>query len=307
MTGGLKVNSQWRIDAMDAELMEKLHNSLFIESACSSDTLSMYNLGRCLWAGKTDFCEAVIAESPVYGKVLFIDKELQSSASDEVMYHEHLVHPVMTAKAHVNAKKVLVVGGGEGATVREVLKWDSVASVDWVDIDGKLVDLCRIFLKYADEALYSDPRVTYKADDILNFLQSSNTLYDVIILDLPDPDVETLESAGHEEFELYGPKFWDIIRGALTPDGAIVSHAGPVSPGADEKARRAGLAWIQQSTHFPASSSYHCLIPSFQGEWGFWMSCAPRFDVELPRGLRIMNNETMKYAFTWPSYWNANF
>jgi len=303
---------------MDSELMEKLHGSRFVESACSSDTLSMYSIDRCLWAGRTDFCEAVIAKSPIHGNILFIDKELQSAESDEALYHEHLVHPVLAATANIAEKRVLVVGGGEGATVREVLKWDTsaVKSVDWVDIDGMLVNLCKEHLGWADESVYTNSRVSYSSQDIRVFLMNQTQKYEIIILDLPDPDVDSLLEAdgtteSNTEFALYGPRFWEVLYNSLSPGGAIVSHAGPISPGFDEKERRPGLAWIQQAAtrfgSFMNSASYHVVIPSFQGEWGFWMSCAPRFDVVLPGGLRVMDNETIRHAFVWQKYWFARF
>jgi len=274
----------------------------------------MYSIDRCLWAGRTDFCEAVIAKSPIYGNILFIDKELQSAESDEALYHEHLVHPILSATAHIAEKRVLVVGGGEGATVREVLKWNATAvkSVDWVDIDGTLVNLCKEHLKWAG-SVYTDARVLYHAADIREFLLKQAKKYDVIILDLPDPDVDTLTLAvgtteSNTDFALYGSRFWDLIRKALSAVGAVVSHCGPISPGIDEKERRPGMSWIRQNTpEFTKSSFYHVVIPSFQGEWGFWMSCEPRYNVILPRDFRIMDNDTMKHAFVWPKYWFAEF
>jgi spermidine synthase len=296
---------------MNEVLMESLHGSRYLESACSADTISMYSIDRCLWAGNTGFGEIVIAKSPVYGDVMFIDKELQSAESDEAIYHEHLVHPVMAATAHILNRKVLIVGGGEGATAREVLKWDSVSEVQWVDIDGMLVDLCRRHLSWADDTVYNDPRLHYHAHDIRQFFRENTTQFDVIILDLPDPDVDTLEGTIDtlENYTLYGQHFWQAVRNHLQPAGAVVSHVGPISPGGEESKNRSGLAWVRDTAtgaNIGASGHpYHVCIPSFQGEWGFWMSCAPVINPELPQGLRIMDSEVMRLAFTWPAYWSS--
>jgi spermidine synthase len=284
----------------------------FVESACSSDIHSVYPIDHVFWAGDSDVCEIVIAHSPTFGRCLFLDKEMQSSEADEAIYHEHLVHPVMASLAERPNKRVLIVGGGEGATAREVLKWgpESVSEVVWVDIDGDLVDLCRRHLCYAEDAVYNDPRLRFYAADIRSFLAQDFTNFDVIILDLPDPDVDELhENPDNPVFyTLYGPTFFDAIKMHLAPDGAIASHCGPISPGVDGSVRRAGLTWIRGMSvecGLGKGHAYHTTIPSFQSEWGFWMSCAPHKSPVFPSGLRIMDRNAAAYAFTWPAFWHV--
>lgn len=303
---------------VNPELQTSLAGSRYVEAACSSDTVSLYSLSHCYWAGSSPFCEIVIAESPIYGKVLFLDKELQSAETDEAIYHEHLVHPVMNATAGRERKRVLIVGGGEGATAREVLKWSpsSVAHVDWVDIDGGLVDLCRRHLSWASDSVYNDRRLHFYAEDIRTFLASrvAGMFYDVIILDLPDPDVEALRDLrvadSATEYPLYGRQFWRMMRNHLAVDGALVTHCGPISPAGDPYERRAGLMWILEMGReygFGFGSAYHTCISSFQSDWGFWMSCAPCDQDRFPVGLAVINCESQRYAFTWCSYWNSPF
>ena len=260
------------------------------------------------WAGRTDFQDVVIAESPTYGKVLFLDGELQSSSSDEAIYHEHLVHPLLASLSGIPNKKVLVVGGGEGATVREVLRWsaDAVASVDWVDIDGDLVELCQKHLEWADNSVHNDSRLMFCPDDINSFLDRTPGLYDAIILDLPDPDVEMLNEAGAMSDALYGPRFRERLMSHLALGGGIVTHCGPIRPGADTVACGMGMVWIKEQLFkgmevFP----YHVCIPSFQGEWGFMMNTAPLVTPVFPTGLRVMDTVVQNLAFTWPKYWTA--
>lgn len=300
-------------------LMESLRGSRFLESACTADTVSMYSIDHCLWAGTTPYCEAVIAQSPVHGKVLFIDKEIQSAESDERIYHEHLVHPVMAATASRPARRVLIVGGGEGATAREVLRYsaDSVALVHWVDIDKPLVDLCRRHLYFAEDAVYNDPRLVYFGQDIRTFLSETEVEYDVVILDLPDADVDELiavstASAPESEgvYPLYGHRFFSALRSCLAEGGAIASHAGPISPGGNPVVTRAGLSWIQglaAEIGLGVGYAYHVGIPSFQGEWGFWMSVPPAVAPVFPEALCVMDAATQTYAFTWPAYWTSPF
>ena len=291
----------------DNGMIKRLGNGVFTETACSADVHSNYPLSRVFWAGRTEFQEVVIAESPTYGRVLFLDGELQSSSSDEAIYHEHLVHPIMAALAGIPNKRVLVVGGGEGATVREVLRWSSVASVDWVDIDGDLVELCRQHLGWAADSVREDSRLMFCPDDINSYLDRTPGLYDVIILDLPDPDVEALDEASSLSDELYGSRFRERIMSHLAAGGAVVTHCGPIRPGADAVACREGMVWMRDQLFkgmevFP----YHCCIPSFQGEWGFMMTVSPAVDsAEFPAGLRVMDHVVEHLAFTWAGYWTS--
>lgn len=231
-----------------------------------SDAVTTYRLERTLWSGSTKACESVlIAESPAYGRLLFLDGELQSASSDEHIYHESLVHPVMaSAVSHFGTPlKVLVVGGGEGATVREVLYWKNV-EIDWVDIDGELVDLCERYLNWALGSR-QDKRVKFYAEDICSFLTRSGN-YDVIILDLPDPDGDT----GY----LYSTSFWTDLSKHLVVGGRIVTHVGPVSPVAATTRYGPGFERVRAMAAvagltFGVTGFYRIGIPSFQGDWGF--------------------------------------
>jgi len=223
----------------------------------------------------------IIADSPVYGRMLFLDGELQSASADERIYHEALVHPVM-ASLPISDASVLVVGGGEGATVREVLRW-SISHVDWVDYDADLVDLCREHLNWAP-SVYDDPRVNFQAADI----QTANlrAQYDVIILDLPDPDGET--------GWLYSAEFWTSMKRRLTTRGRLVTHCGPVRLFGciGEVFKR-----VREFLMTPYQGKYLVPIASFQGEWGFWMwgrtFANPWSSAELPGGLRVATRDQM--------------
>jgi spermidine synthase len=234
-----------------------------------SDARTIYPVVRRVWSGRTTWQAVEIAESPTYGRLLFLDGELQSASADEVVYHEALVHPVMAGAvvtAAGRALRILVVGGGEGATVREVLRWSDVERVDWVDIDGELVALCEEHLGWAP-GVRADPRVRFFAEDVRAVLpRAGRGEYDVVILDLPDPDGET----GY----LYSPDFWHDIQRVLRDEGGrLVTHCGPVRPfgSVGEGFQRIWGAGVASVGGF-----YHIGIPSFQGEWGFWMMVTGR-------------------------------
>lgn len=257
-----------------------------------SDACTSYQLTP-IWKGSTQFQEVMIGDSPVYGRMLFLDGELQSASADEHIYHETLVHPVMALAPE--GARVLVVGGGEGATVREVLKW-SPSSVDWVDIDGELVDCCREHLGWATD-VYEDARVVYYPEDIEKVLPRLGS-YDVIILDLPDPDGDT----GY----LYSVFFWRDLILHLATDGVLVSHCGPVRP-------YGGIGAGYQRIHKTIGSVgwnlfYHVGIPSFQGEWGFYMfrrsTPGPLQERALPSGLRIVDHDQLNAWASPTKLWN---
>jgi spermidine synthase len=272
------------------------------ERAPLQQTSTRYTVARCLYAGMTDSAYTVIIENVDYGRMLFLDGELQSTSYDEHIYHETLVHPIMMALDTINDKRILVIGGAEGATVREVLKWgpNKVSRVDWVDIDGALVNICRDRLRYVEGDISTQGRVNYYCADIMAYLRGPTTegLYDCIIIDLPDPDPQ--------EQVLYREQFWRRIRRALKARGAVVSHVGPVEPGAR---RQEGLNIVRAGAaihnRFGHGYAYHTLMPSYQGEWGFWMSCSPTFGGTFPENCRVMTNHYLGTIFHWDRHWEV--
>jgi spermidine synthase len=281
--------------------MDHTMTSLFTEVS-ESDAITTYRLKEPVWSGITKAgVNVLVADSTTYGRMLFLDGELQSAESDEHIYHESLVHPVMSSA--VENATVLVIGGGEGATVREVLRWNP-AAIDWVDYDKDLVDACRMHLRWAPD-VYKSPIVRYFPADIRVVLPELGRKYDVIILDLPDPDGDT----GY----LYSPEFWSDMRNHVTENGKIVTHCGPVRPfgivgggfyRSFTESQAGGLQW--SSAQF-----YRICIPSFQGDWGFivWQNGnnPPVFSAErLPAGLRVVDSvqlrEFTELPFLWRTY-----
>ncbi len=266
------------------------------EAACSSEIVSMYPVSCVLWAKKTNYAEAILAECPGLGKTLFLDNEIQSSERDEHIYHECLVHPVMSAAP--NRQKVLIVGGGEGATVREVLKWPDVEKVMWIDIDKEVVEACHQYLGWLPEHQRNDDRVEYKGMDIRDFLKENAEMYNVVILDLPDPDIRL---SIRDSENLQNLAFWRGIRKSMTVDGVFVTHVGPTRLPDEpcpfewmmEGAKEAGIA--------VNPGKYHAVIPSFQNDWSFLMSCKPRFERPLPV-CRYLTAGTQRYIFQWPEF-----
>jgi len=210
---------------------------------------------------KTAFQEMFIVESGAYGKALVLDGKWQSSTVDEFLYHEPLVHPAMIL--HGAARKVLVLGGGEGATVREVLRWNSVEQAAMVDIDGEVVDACRQYLPEMHQQVFENPRCRLVIGDALDFLDTTTDQWDVIISDLSDP----IESG--PSFKLFTQEYFEKARRVLSPDGFFVLQAGPVCP--TELGLHARLAKTL-STVFQDVLSYNSYISTYGRPWGFLLA-----------------------------------
>jgi spermidine synthase len=271
---------------------------LFTEVS-ESDAITSYRLEAPVWTGKTTAgVDVVVADSSMYGRMLFLDGELQSTESDEHIYHESLIHPTMSGIGE--GARVLVVGGGEGATVREVLRW-LPSVVDWVDYDKDLVDACRIHLRWAP-GVYTNPVVRYLAADIRDVLNDM-TIYDVIVLDLPDPDGDT----GY----LYSTEFWRDMCEHVRVGGRIVTHCGPVRPfsGVGGGFTRIRDSSIAGGLSWDSARFYRICIPSFQGDWGFvaWSigEKAPDFTVDaaVPKGLKVIDAVQLREFTELPLVW----
>lgn len=296
----------------DLARMQQLEaEGVVFEAPQAGSTHTGFAITRCMWAGHTRAgADVVLAESPTYGTLLMLDGELQCSEYDRDQYHEALVHPLMHALAGVPKKRVLIVGGGEGATARELLRYgsDAVASVLWVDIDPDLVHLCRRHLAWAGDEVYNDPRLTYLAADCALVLQdATQPPFDAIVIDLPDPAGEDDAAGVAAQGYLYSAAFWQDVKGRLAPGGGVVSHAGPVEPGVHAQSRRAGLHRLQRSMDAAGLGSghaYHSLIPSFQGEWAWLMNLPPAVGTtNAVPDLAVFDADWQAEAFHWHRSW----
>ena len=222
------------------------------------------------------------------GRIQFyINGAIQFDSIDEYRYHESLVHPVMlSTRSHEN---ILIIGGGDGMAIREVLKYNDVQHITLVDLDPAITTLFRDHptLSKLNNYSYSSPKVKVINQDAWKFIEQSRVLYDVIIIDLPDPNNLSLS-------RLYSQTFYHIIKKQLSKGGAMVTQAS--SPIYTHRA-----FWsIEKSIESVGFRTlpYHTYIPSF-GEWGFVL--ASRFDIRLdetnlPIGLRYIDRDILKKA-----------
>lgn len=207
---------------------------------------------------KTQYQEMYIVETGTYGKALVLDGKWQSCTGDEFLYHEPLVHPAMIY--HGSPKKVLVLGGGEGATVREILRWKTVEKVVMVDIDGDVVDACREYLPEMHQNAFDDPRLEVVIGDAIEYIEKTTEKWDIVISDLSDPIEEG------PSYPLFTKEYFEKIHRILDESGFFVLQAGPVAPG--EIKMHARLINTVKSV-YPHVQSYCSYTSTYGSPWGF--------------------------------------
>jgi spermidine synthase len=226
-----------------------------------------YAISRVLVWKRTRFQDLAIVESRSFGKALLLDGNWQSSVVDEFLYHEPLVHPAMVL--HGSPRSVAILGGGEGATLREALRWRSVERVTMVDLDGEVVDACREHLPEMHQGAYDDPRVELVIGDARDWLESARDEYDVIVSDLSEP----LEHG--PAYELFTREYFEKVRGVLAANGFFSLQAGCTAP--NDISIFARVANTLSSV-FEHTRPYETNVPSFGTPWGFVLASSRKLD-----------------------------
>jgi spermidine synthase len=254
--------------------------------------------------------EIVLARSSPYQRIvvtrgrgsfqLFLNGGLQFSSADEYRYHEALVHPAMMAAWRSLGRaptRALVLGGGDGLAVRELLRYPELQEVVLVDLDRAVTELAARhgLLRQQNQGALTSPRVRVVNDDAMRWLQTPPALdrpFELIIADFPDPSSFAVG-------KLYTTRFYSLLRRVLHPQGALVVQS--TSP---LLARRS--YWCIAQTLRAAGFAvwpYHAFVPSF-GEWGYMLAQLPSADqkllpdgVHLPAGLRYLDERSLASLF----------
>ncbi len=230
---------------------------VFVEDSDDFDSFT-YRLSRVLFSGRTAFQNVLIADTYNYGRTLMLDGAIQSSEDDEALYHEVLVQPAMLR--HPDPRDVLIIGGGEGATLREVLVHRTVRTATMVDLDREVVELCREHLPTWHRGAFDEPRAKLVFDDGRKFIAETDALYDVVIIDV----VDMLDNGPAQA--LYTRQFYELLKKRLRPGGIVVVQALEFSF-LDDKMHVALSRTLR--TVFSQVHSYRAHIPSFLSAWGF--------------------------------------
>lgn len=249
-----------------------------------------------LFTDQTEYQHLAVINTVEFGRALVLDGIVQTTEKDEFIYHEMIAHPALMS--HPNPQKVLVIGGGDGGTVREVIKHPTVKQVDLVEIDEKVIWASREYLPTISCGL-DDSRVRIFVEDGLKFIKGKPDYYDVIIIDSSDPIGPAVE--------LFGDSFYKDVYNALKEDGIMAAQTeSPLF-------NRELLASINKRIAgiFPVAKTYlTCIATYIGGFWSFTIGSKKydptevgadkqRFDL---MKLKYYNPEIHKACFVLPNF-----
>ena len=236
---------------------------LFLERDPFSPIRYAYKAQQVVHREQTEFQEILVLDCAHFGRVLVLDGVVQLTESDEFFYHEMLTHVAL--HAHPQPENVLIIGGGDGGTLREVAKHSPVKIIDLVELDHRVVEVSRQYLPTV-AASFDDPRLSMACMDGATFLQQSDRRFEVIIIDCTDP-VGPAEGLFSDEF------FADAIN-RLTPDGILVVQTESLH------FHRSFVADVQRrlSQLFAIADLFTVSLATYAGNWWTFSIGSKRYD-----------------------------
>ncbi len=230
---------------------------------------------------KSKYQEILILETPEFGKVLVLDGAIQTTERDEFMYHEMLVHPAILK--HPNPERILIIGGGDGGSVREALKHPTVKEVHLCEIDEEVIIASEKYLPFVSSKL-RDPKVKIFIEDGNDFLKEMKNYYDVIIMDSSDP-------IGPAEV-LFKEDFYNKVKSSLRENGIMAAQTE--SPFLQEEYFKNAVKEIKKS--FQYTLTYLGFVPSYPaGMWSYTMASDSVDILQDDKGLEKLKNIETKY------------
>ena len=228
-----------------------------------------FKIDRVLYEGKSLEQEILVFSHEIFGNVLALDGIIQTTEKDEFIYHEMMVHPALIL--HPNPKKVLVVGGGDGGSIREALKHPAVESVTLVEIDQAVIDFSKQYLPHHSAGAFSHPKLRLVIQDALEFIGTTKESFDVIINDATDPVGPGVN--------LYKREFYKNCLRALGEEGILIGHNGVFHMQKDS-----ALETVEKLREvFPKVDFFYATIPTYcGGEMLFHFCSRQDYDPKLP-------------------------
>lgn len=226
----------------------------FVEEHSSAYRVQ-WGINKIIYSEKTPYQNLSIVDFVELGRALVLDDAVQTTIQDEFYYHEMIAHvPLFT---HPDPQEVLIIGGGDGGTAREVLKHKSVRRVDLVEIDERVIAACKKYLPELS-CSFDNPRLNVIIADGVEYMKRPELEYDVIIIDSSDPVGPAVE--------LFGRDFYQNVYRSLKPDGIMVAQTdSPCFNAAFFK-----KVFLSISAQFPLTKVYLVCVPSYiSGFWSF--------------------------------------
>jgi len=225
----------------------------------------IYKIKNWILKKKTKYQKVEICELEFFKKTVFLDEKIQSAEIDEFFYHEALTHPAMLLND--NPKDIYIIGGGEGATLREVLKYDIERCI-MCDIDEEFVEICKKYLPEWHQGSFFDKRSFLIYKDARKDLEEREEKFDVIISDLTEPIEEGPSSY------LFTMEFYEIVKKRLKEDGIFAMQSGSTIP-------YYNLFFCSNyktlKKVFKFVLPYEIYMPSFNMSWGFFVASDKNF------------------------------
>ena len=231
---------------------------------------------------KSNFQKIEIFDTLTYGRVLALDGVIQVTEKDEYAYSEMLVHPAMQALAK-KAKKILIIGGGDGAVAEEVLKYNYVRKIDLVDIDKEVVDLSKKYFKKINNNSLVNKKLNLFYEDAFKFIDKNQNSYDLIIADRPDPI-----GAGKS---LYKSNFYKKIKNIMSESSIAIFQSGV--PFLQKKELKEVIRDIKK--YFKYYGFYFTVVPSYIGGFMALVWASNNYDLFKKRNFLINKNIKTKY------------
>lgn len=223
----------------------------------TKDVRFSIRVDKQLYTGESKYQKIEVFSTPEFGRVLVLDGFIMLTEKDEFVYHEMMVHVPLAVNPEI--KNVLVIGAGDGGTIRELVRYKSIEKIDMVEIDEQVVRVCKSYLPFTAGKL-NDSRVSIKYDDGLKFVRTKSDEYDLIIVDSTDP-------FGPGE-GLFTKEFYGNCYKALKENGILVNQHESVYYDSYQDEVRKTHARIK--AHFPVCTVYQAHIPTYpSGHWLF--------------------------------------
>ena len=276
---------------MDFVSIPKRKNESWISEYSTENLKLSMRIKNIIHTEKTPYQDLLIADSYEYGKVLMLDGAYQLTERDEFCYSEMMAHVPLCA--HVKPEKVLIIGGGDGAILREVMKHKNISRCTLIDIDERVIECSKKFLP-EQSCAFNDSRAEIKCMDANKFINETSEKFDVVIIDSTDP----VDFAAN----LFQAGFYNAVKKIMTPDGILTELTE--SPFIDTNLMKQAINQMREI--FPIVKMYWGVVPTYPS--GFWtygaasLSSDPAVPLRTVDNTRYYTNEIHKASFILPPF-----
>ncbi|MGI6359238.1 MAG: polyamine aminopropyltransferase [Bacillota bacterium] len=261
---------------------------LWVKEYHSKNMVISYRIKQTLHTERSQYQDIALVDTHQYGRMLLLDSIVQTTEQDEFVYHEMITH--VPLNAHPSPKRVLVVGGGDGGTIREILRHPSVEEAVLVEIDRRVVELSKQYLPTISCSL-EDPRVTVNIADGIEYIKNAKNEFDLIIVDSTDPIGPAVG--------LFAQEFYKNLHAALKEDGMFVAQTE--SPWVDRDLIPGLHEGLRQV--FPIVRLYLASIPTYQSGLFSFTVCSKQYDPTVP----LPDKPAMETKYYSPAIHQAAF